>query len=345
MALVLATVAQSVFIVGHEMVHRHSVRERRFGEFLLSSVSLPPLRHGAHLHPSCPGRNALDTVGSAPRGLSFWRYFPREVASNLVGAWRVQRNRLARAVTGRCGTARTRSGATSSRSLFWYALVLVDGGAGGRSRSSRSCVSGSSSSMKLEQLHRSTTGSGAFVSRAESSSGSSRGIPVSAPPARWTTGSFSTCSATRTITRRRAGAFRLMQHHGGELSPQLPGSYGKMFPLALMPRRWFRTMDPLVDEWRAHFYPGIDDWSAYDSPAFAARPERVRGDRRDSRRRPRASGAWINRSPELLDNLENREFADLDLPRRHSGRIRSSAQLPAAVSRSCTGPTSSASCK
>ena len=41
MAVVLTSVAQSVFIVGHEMIHRLSVWERRLGEFLLSSVSYP----------------------------------------------------------------------------------------------------------------------------------------------------------------------------------------------------------------------------------------------------------------------------------------------------------------
>ncbi len=47
----------------------------------------------------------------------------------------------------------------------------------------------------------------------------------------------------------------------------------KMAGLALVPRRWFQAVDPLVDSWRAHFYPQIDDWRAYDSPATAARPE------------------------------------------------------------------------
>ena len=107
--------------------------------------------------------------------------------------------------------------------------------------------------------------------------------------------------------------YPLMQHHGADMSPQLPGSYGKMFALVLFPRRWFATMDPLVDEWRTRFYPQIEDWSAYDSSAFAARPdafeaiEEILGDA------PRL-GEWINRTPELLDTLGSREFTDLDLP-------------------------------
>ena len=86
-----------------------------------------------------------------------------------------------------------------------------------------------------------------------------------------------------------------------------------MWGLALFPRRWFETMDPLVDEWRARFYPQIDDWSAYDSPAFAARPDSYEAIAEILASSPRL-GAWINRAPELLDSLRGREFTDLDLP-------------------------------
>ena len=97
------------------------------------------------------------------------------------------------------------------------------------------------------------------------------------------------------------------------MSPQLPGGYGKMFALVLFPRRWFATMDPLVDEWRARFYPQVEDWSAYDSPAFAARPDAFEAIEEILGAAPRL-GEWINRSPELLDNLGKKEFTDLDIP-------------------------------
>ena len=95
MALVLGSVAQSVFIVGHEMIHRLSPWERRFGEFLLSSVSCPHyVTEHIYIHHALVGTPG--DIGSAPKGQSFWHYVPREVASNLTGAWRVQRDRLAR---------------------------------------------------------------------------------------------------------------------------------------------------------------------------------------------------------------------------------------------------------
>ena len=107
--------------------------------------------------------------------------------------------------------------------------------------------------------------------------------------------------------------YPLMQHHGADMSPQLPGGYGKMFALVLFPRRWFATMDPLVDEWRARFYPQIEDWSAYDSPAFAARPDAFEAIEEILGFAPRL-GEWINRAPEMLDNLQKKEFTDLDIP-------------------------------
>ena len=73
-------------------------------------------------------------------------------------------------------------------------------------------------------------------------------------------------------------------------------------------------MDPLVDQWRRHFYPEIDDWSAYDSPITAARPDAFEAIVEIFGAAPRLA-RWIERNSELLDNLKDREFTDLDLPK------------------------------
>ena len=111
-------------------------------------------------------------------------------------------------------------------------------------------------------------------------------------------------------TNRR---YPLLQYHGTDASPQLPGSYAQVGSLALSPKRWFAAMDPLVDRVRAQFYPDIEDWSAYDSPAFAARPDAFDAIAEIHAGAPHMA-AWINRSPALLDHLKEREFTDLDLP-------------------------------
>ncbi len=92
---ILVMVAQTVFVVGHELVHRRAPWERRLGEFLLASVSYP---HYAteHVYIHHPRVCTPLDPGSAPKGVSFWEYLPREVLSNIVGAWRFERRRLTR---------------------------------------------------------------------------------------------------------------------------------------------------------------------------------------------------------------------------------------------------------
>ena len=81
----------------------------------------------------------------------------------------------------------------------------------------------------------------------------------------------------------------------------------------MYPSRWFKTMDPLVDKWRERYYPEVKDWNVYDSAAFDARPDMFETISAIMGASPRLS-AWINRTPALLDILQDREFTDLDLP-------------------------------
>jgi len=87
-----------------------------------------------------------------------------------------------------------------------------------------------------------------------------------------------------------------------------------MMNIVLRPKRWFAKMDPLVDQWRAHYYPEIDDWSAYDSSISAQRPDAFEAIVEIFGAAPRLA-KWIERNSELLDNLQSREFTDLDLPK------------------------------
>ena len=107
--------------------------------------------------------------------------------------------------------------------------------------------------------------------------------------------------------------FPILQHYGEEMSPVLPGTYGSMMGLALFPKRWLATMNPILDENRARFYPQIDDWRAYDSKAFAERPGSFNTIAEIIGSAPRLADC-INRMPKLLDSLESREFTDISLP-------------------------------
>ena len=309
MVLVLVGEAQAVFIVGHELIHRRTLWERRLGEFLLASASYPQYAtEHIYIHHALVG-TPMD-VGSAPKGQSIWRYFPREVASNLTGSWRVVRERLARRRLPIWHHTNPfwRYGLETA---FWYGLIYWMGGPWAIPVFALLCLA-VVFSMKISNylqhygLRRIRLPNGRFE----------KVRPRHSWNANWRFSNWMFYNMQRHPDHHAVASrqYPLLQHHGEEESPQLPGSYAKMFNLAVRPRRWFETMDPLVDRWRAHFYPEIDDWSAYDSPVSAARPKAFGEIVEIFGAAPRLAG-WIERHPELLDSLQDREFTDLDLPR------------------------------
>ena len=309
LAVVLGIEIQAVFVVGHELIHRRATWERRLGEFLLASGSYPQYAtEHVYIHHALVG-TPFD-VGSAPKGQSFWHYFPREVASNLTGSWRVARERLARrrlpiwhhsnpfwryvAETG-----------------FWYGLIYWMGGIWAVLTFAVLCL-GAVFSMKISNymqhygLRRIRLGDGRFE----------KVRPRHSWNANYKLSNWMFFNMQRHPDHHSVASrpYPLLQNCGAGESPQLPGTYAKMFNLVLRPRRWFDTMDPLVDQWREKFYPEIEDWSAYDSPISAARPEAFEAIAEIFAAAPRLA-QWIERNPELLDTLQDREFTDLDLPR------------------------------
>ena len=308
MALVLAVEAQAIFIVGHELVHRRAAWERRLGEFLLASASYPQYAtEHIYVHHALVG-TPLD-VGSAPRGESLWHYFPREVASNFVCSWRVTRERLARRRRPMWHRSNPfwRYGIETA---FWYALVYWMGGWWAVLIYVVLCLY-VVFSMKLSNyiqhygLRRIRLPNGRFEKVRPRHSWSADG-----KFSNWLFYNMQRHADHHALASRH---YPLLQFRGADESPQMPGSYGKMFGLAMRPRRWFETMDPLVDQWRKHFYPEIDDWSAYDSPVSEARPEAFDAIVEIFAAAPRLARS-IERNPELLDTLRQPEFTDLDLP-------------------------------
>ncbi len=308
MIFALGMASQMVFIIGHELVHKRYEWERRFGEFLLASVTYP---HYAteHVYIHHPLVATPADLGSARKGQSFWEYFPRDVANSLVVAWRFERDRLAR------------------RHLpvwhytnpfwryflmvtFWYALGYWFGGIWGILAFLMFSAS-SVLSMKIINyvqhygLRRIRLPNGRFE----------RPQPQHSWSSDYRFFNWIYYNAQRHADHHAAASrpYPLLQHWGEDQSPQLPGPYGKMGGLAMSPRRWFETMDPLVDKWRQRYYPEVKDWNVYDSPAFDARPDMFDTISAIMAASPRLS-EWINRTPALLDILQDREFTDLDLP-------------------------------
>ena len=307
MAGVLFSTAQTVFIVGHELVHRRAVWERRLGEFLLGSASYP---HYAteHVYIHHPHVCTPLDPGSAPKGVSFWQYLLPEVSNNLLGAWDFERRRLARRRLPiyHFSNAFWRYGLGLA---FWYGLIVWMGGPLAALVFAILC-SGVVISMKMSNyvqhygLRRIRIPPGRFEPVQPRHAWS-----AAYKFANWLYYNMQRHADHHTSNRR----YPLLQHRGASESPQLPGSYVEMNGLALFPSRWFGKIDPLLDQQRAQFYPDVEDWSAYDSRAFARRPDAFDAIAEIHAYSPRLAG-WVNHSPELLDRLRDHEFTDLELP-------------------------------
>ena len=309
LAIILTMEAQAVFVVGHELIHRRSTWERRIGEFLLASASYPQYAtEHVYIHHAMVGTPS--DVGSAPKGESFWRYFPKEVVSNLVHSWQVAGERLARRGLTRWHYSNPfwRYGMGLA---FWYGLVFWMGGIWAVpvfAFLGLSCVF----SMKISNyfqhygLRRVRLPNGRWE----------KAMPRHSWDADWKFTNWMLFNMQRHADHHAVASrqYPLLQVSNLDESPELPGTYADMMNIVLRPKRWFAKMDPLVDQWRKHFYPEIDDWSVYDSPIPAVRPEAFDAIVEIFGAAPRLA-EWIKRHPELLDNLQAREFTDLDLPK------------------------------
>ena len=309
LAIILTMEAQTVFVVGHELIHRRSTWERRIGEFLLASASYPQYAtEHVYIHHAMVG-TPYD-VGSAPKGESFWRYFPKEVASNFVHSWQVAGERLTRRGLTRWHYSNPfwRYGMGLA---FWYGLVFWMGGIWAVpvfAFLGLSCVF----SMKISNyfqhygLRRVRLPNGRWE----------KAMPRHSWDADWKFTNWMLFNMQRHADHHAVASrqYPLLQVSNLDESPELPGTYADMMNIVLRPKRWFAKMDPLVDQWRKHFYPEIEDWSVYDSPIPAAKPEAFDAIVEIFGVAPRLA-KWIKRHPELLDNLQDREFTDLDLPK------------------------------
>lgn len=308
LVVLLANTSIYVFIVAHEFVHRRAVWERRVGEFLLASVSFPlyATEH-VYIHHSL-----VCTPGdpeSAPKGESFWHFYARNLPTIFLSSWRYEQKRLKR---------RLLPGWHYKNAFWryfietaaWYGLAYWMGGIWGILIFAILCGS------VIFQLRLADYIQHYGLRRIRLPSG--RFEPVQ-PHHTWSASyrlsNWLFYNAQRHPDHHVASSRRypLLQYHGEDTAPQLPGTYLAMNGLALFPKYWFKAVDPLVDEQRARFYPHINDWRAYDSLAFAARPAALDQIAEILDIAPRLA-EWMNRSPEILDNLQTKEFTDLSLP-------------------------------
>ena len=309
LAMILAMEAQAVFVIGHELIHRRVVWERRLGEFLLASASYPTYAtEHVYIHHAKVG-TPYD-VGSAPRGESFWHYLPKELISNITNSWAFDKDRLARRGLPvwhytnpfwRYGTG----------ILFWHGLAYLMGGIWAIpifAFLGFGCVFSMKISNYLQHygLRRVLLPSGRWEKVAPRHSWSA--------DFKFSNWMFFNMQRHADHHATASRHYPLLQVRGPEESPELPGTYADMMNIVLRPSKWFEKMDPLVQQWREHFYPDMDDWSAYDSPVAMSRPDDFPLIVEIFGASPRLA-KWTESHPKLLDSLNSREFIDLDLPK------------------------------
>ncbi len=306
--LLLISSAMLTNIFSHEFIHRRSAWERRIGEFLMASVSYPiyPLEHLYihHARVCTPG-----DPESAPRGMGFWQFFRNGLPKSIVGSWRHEVERL----------ARRQRPVWHSNNAFWRYLLMTGAcyaygwWVGGWRAMLVFVLMGALVYLQIRVadyiqhygLRRILKPNGRFEP-IRKHHGWSAGYRMT----NWLLLNAQRHSDHHLSPNRR---FPVLQHYGEELSPVLPGTYGSMMGLALFPKRWLETMNPILDENRARFYPQIDDWRPYDSKAFAERPGSFDAIAEILGAAPHL-GDCMNRMPKLLDSLESREFTDISLP-------------------------------
>ena len=308
LAIILTIEGQAVFIVGHELVHRRNNWERWLGEVLLASASYPQYAtehvYVHHAHVGTP-----HDVGSPPKGVSFWEYFPREVASNLTHSWKVVKMRMARRRLPLLHLSNP-FWRYALYIAFWWGLAFWMGGPLAVlvfALLGLFCVFSMKISNYMQHygLRRVRIEHGRWE----------KIMPRHSWSADWKFSNWLFFNMQRHADHHAMSTrqYPLLQYYNPEESPTLPGTYGELIRLVLQPRRWFEKLDPLVDQWRKHFYPEIEDWSAYDSRVAAARPDAFDTILEIFAVAPRLA-RHIEHHPELLDTLDAREFTDLDLP-------------------------------
>ncbi len=306
--LSLGAMARLTLNAGHDMMHRRTVWERRIGEFLMASVTFPQeITEHIYVHHAHIG-TPKDAV-SAPKGQSFWQYLPRSVFRSYLDTWRVEKQRVERRHVP-VWHYTNRVWRYLLQIAVWYALAAWIGGIWGILVFATISVMGIFQLRMVDYMQhyglqrvRLPNGRYERVQRHHSWS-------IAYKLSNWFYYNAQRHADHHIHSTR---LYPLLKHSGPQEAPQLPGSYSAMGSLLMSPKRWFEKIDPLVDQWRTQFYPEVSNWNVYDSTAYMARPDAFEAIDEILNSSPGLSN-WINHNPRLLDNLDSREFIDLDLP-------------------------------
>jgi alkane 1-monooxygenase len=239
----IAVMTGSGIIIAHEFGHRNNGWERLLAKILLASVSYMHfiIEHnlGHHTRVATP-----EDPSSARVGENFYSFWLRSVGGSYRSAWRIELARL-----------RNKNYAPWSwhNQMLWFLFIPIGIGA--------VCyffigpkaliffVAQSFFAFSMLELINYIEHYG--LERKKDSKGDYEPVSV-----RHSWNANQLLSNLYMIHLERHSdhhhnpllRYQLLSHR--EESPQLPGGYGAMFPLALVPPLWFRIIDPLVEKYR-----------------------------------------------------------------------------------------------
>ena len=314
MTYIIGKSCVSGLTVGHELVHRPNKWERFLGELLLSSFAFSHYRtEHVYIHHARVGTPS-DPV-FARKGQSAWAFLGRAMFGSLIGSWQFEQDRLVKRGFSPWHGSNPfwRYG---SLTLMWLVLVWFLGEAGPFGGWVGIALYLSYSAVANMILRFADYVEHYGLSRKILESGRYERVE---PRHSWNASHRMSNWATWNVQRhsdhhhRPIRPYPLLQHYDTDVAPQLPSNYTAMFMVAMVPPLWRRLIDPLVDEWRARFYPEIESWRPYESKLYLARRDKLPLISEIMEASPRL-GDWVEGRPDLLDSLDRQEFADLSVP-------------------------------
>jgi alkane 1-monooxygenase len=224
----------------HELIHRRQGYERAFGNILLASVTYPhfAIEHvkGHHRHVGTPRDPATARLGE-----SVYRFLPRTVLGSLASAWHIERNRLWYQEQAAWSRHNLVLRYALLEAVIYAAIALAFGPIGVAVFVGQSAVAIAIleiiNYIEHYGLER-KTGSKSWEYepvRQEHSWDSTNRV------SNWLLINLPRHSDHHLSAAKRYQSLDLLPH-----APHLPGGYGAMFLLALVPPLWFRVMNPRV---------------------------------------------------------------------------------------------------